>query len=64
MALSFLYVISKLIVMPEHGQYDHKVDKWFCGYWMSSTEWEEIHDYSPSKSVETQLENPDESNQF
>lgn len=50
--------------MPEHGQYDHKVDKWFCGYWMTSTEWEEIHDYSASKSVETQPENPDEPNHF
>jgi hypothetical protein len=33
--------------MPEHGQYDEQAQKWFCGYWMSAQEWEDVHDYAP-----------------
>lgn len=33
--------------MPEHGQHDAQAQKWFCGYWMSAEEWEDVHDYAP-----------------
>lgn len=32
---------------PEHGQHDPQSGKWFCGYWMTIEEWEDVHDYSP-----------------
>lgn len=31
----------------EHGQHDPQADKWFCGYWMTLEEWEDVHDYAP-----------------
>ena len=34
--------------MPEHGQYDAQAQKWFCGYWMTQQEWEDVHDYAPA----------------
>lgn len=34
--------------MPEHGDYDLQVKKWYCGYWMNEEEWFDIHDYVPS----------------
>jgi hypothetical protein len=36
------------IEMPEHGDYDTGLRRWYCNYWQSSKEWEDIHDYSPS----------------
>jgi hypothetical protein len=36
--------------MPEHGEFDAASSRWFCGFWMDSDEWNEIHDYSPSKA--------------
>jgi hypothetical protein len=33
--------------MQEHGDYDKESAKWYCSYWMSTMEWEEVHDYSP-----------------
>lgn len=33
--------------MPEHGDHDKENDKFYCGYWMSSLEWDEIHKYAP-----------------
>ena len=33
--------------MQEHGDYDKESAKWYCSYWMSTVEWEEVHDYSP-----------------
>ncbi len=33
--------------MPEHGQYDEQAQRWFCGYWMTFEEWEDVHDYTP-----------------
>ncbi|HVX03215.1 MAG TPA: hypothetical protein VHA09_08685 [Nitrososphaera sp.] len=34
---------------PEHGELDAQTQqkKWFCGYWMTQEEWEDIHDYAP-----------------
>lgn len=31
----------------EHGQHDPQADRWFCGYWMTIEEWEDVHDYAP-----------------
>lgn len=40
--------------MPEHGDYDAGSRRWYCNYWQSSKEWEDIHDYDPSDpSTET-----------
>ncbi|AIC15970.1 hypothetical protein [Nitrososphaera viennensis] len=34
--------------MPEHGELDpQSQNRWFCGYWMTQEEWEDIHDYAP-----------------
>ena len=33
--------------MPEHGEHDAQSQKWFCGYWMTQQEWEDVHDYAP-----------------
>ena len=42
------------IEMPEHGEYHAGSRKWYCNYWQSSKEWEEIHDYAPpDPSAET-----------
>lgn len=34
---------------PEHGELDSQSPqtRWFCGYWMTQEEWENIHDYAP-----------------
>ena len=34
--------------MPEHGEHDDEAQKWFCGYWMTKQEWEDVHDYVPT----------------
>jgi hypothetical protein len=40
--------------MPEHGDYDAGSRRWYCSYWQSLEEWEDIHDYEPSDpSTET-----------
>jgi hypothetical protein len=36
------------IELPEHGDYHTGLRKWYCNYWQSSEEWEDIHDYTPS----------------
>ena len=42
------------IEMPEHGHYETGLRRWYCNYWQSSKEWEDIHDYAPSDpSAET-----------
>jgi hypothetical protein len=34
--------------MPrQHGHYDPRQQKWFCGYWMSQEEWFDVHNYAP-----------------
>jgi hypothetical protein len=39
--------------MPEHGDYNPRSRKWYCNYWQSSEEWEDIHDYAaPDPSAE------------
>ena len=37
--------------MPVHGEFDPQSNKWFCSYWMSHEEWEDIHDYAPPNSI-------------
>ncbi|MFZ0220360.1 MAG: hypothetical protein WAM42_01535 [Candidatus Nitrosopolaris sp.] len=34
--------------MSEHGDYDVGSRRWYCSYWQTSEEWEDIHDYDPS----------------
>jgi hypothetical protein len=34
--------------MPEHGDYDAGLRRWYCRYWQTSEEWEDVHDYDPS----------------
>jgi tRNA G37 N-methylase Trm5 len=38
--------------MPEHGDIEKETKKIFCGYWMTTEEWEDIHDYSPSEKFD------------
>jgi len=45
--------------MPkQHGEYDSKQQKWFCGYWMSQEEWLDVHDYSPPTMLQNQRKEP------
>lgn len=41
-------------MQPEHGQHDDQAQKWFCGYWMTVEEWEDMHDYAPFVKTEQQ----------
>lgn len=41
-------IVSIPTEMPEHGDYHTGLRRWYCNYWQSSKEWEDIHDYSPS----------------
>ena len=45
-------IVSISIEMPEHGDYHIGLRKWYCNYWQSSKEWEDIHDYAPHPSAE------------
>ena len=38
--------------MPQHGDYDRGLKKWYCSYWMSLRQWEDIHDYSPRNATD------------
>jgi len=45
--------------MPkQHGEYDSKHQKWFCGHWMSQEEWLDVHDYSPPAMLQNQGKEP------
>ena len=46
--------------MPEHGQHDPEAQKWFCGYWMTFEEWEDVHDYAPPYSKAAEQEEKEE----
>jgi hypothetical protein len=46
------------IEMPEHGDYDTGLRRWYCNYWQSSKEWEDIHDYSPSDASAETTDDP------
>ena len=42
----------------QHGNYDSKQRKWFCGYWMSQEEWADIHDYSAPTMLQNEEKEP------
>ena len=45
---------DEYLEMPEHGDYHAGSRRWYCNYWQSSKEWEDIHDYAPpDPSTET-----------
>lgn len=46
------------IELPEHGDYHTGLRKWYCNYWHSSEEWEDIHDYTPSDPSEEAMDDP------
>jgi hypothetical protein len=48
--------------MPQHGDYDQDSKKWYCEYWMSLQEWNEVHYYSPSNTAEEEGNNNDDDN--
>jgi hypothetical protein len=33
--------------MPEHGDYDVESRRWYCSYWQTLEEWQDVHDYDP-----------------
>jgi hypothetical protein len=37
--------------MPEHGDYDVESRRWYCSYWQTTEEWQEVHDYDPSNDT-------------
>jgi hypothetical protein len=37
--------------LPEHGEYDQKLKKWFCSYWMTEEEWMDLHYYFPANKL-------------
>lgn len=49
-----------MLAMPEHGQFDPSANKWYCGYWMTFEEWEDIHDYSPPNMAKDEPQESEE----
>ena len=49
--------------MPQHGDYDQDSKRWYCEYWMSLQEWNEVHHYSPSNTIVAE-EKEDENNNW
>ncbi|HZA08388.1 MAG TPA: hypothetical protein VE619_11850 [Nitrososphaeraceae archaeon] len=45
-------MIRNLYDVPEHGNYNSELKKWFCVYWMTEDEWMDAHYYSPSSMLE------------
>lgn len=39
-------------LVPEHGDYDAVLRKWYCSRWLSQQEWEDIHDYLVAEDSE------------
>jgi hypothetical protein len=44
------------LILPEHGEYDQKLKKWFCSYWMTEEEWMDLHHYLPANKLEDEKE--------
>ena len=58
-----LYIGStEWIWMPQHGEYDQDSKKWYCEYWMSLQEWNQVHYYSPSNTVVEEKEDYNDNN--
>ena len=49
--------------MPQHGDHDQDSNRWYCEYWMSLQEWNEVHHYSPSNAGPIQ-EKDDDNNDY
>jgi hypothetical protein len=45
LSLSIFSRYANQHLVPEHGDYDPKLRKWYCSRWLSQQEWEDIHDY-------------------
>jgi hypothetical protein len=50
------------IYMPLHGDYNEDLRKWYCSYWLTAEEWEDIHDYAPSVLLDITAENNNNNN--
>jgi hypothetical protein len=48
--------------MPEHGDYNEDLRKWYCNYWVTAEEWEDIHDYAPSSFLDMTSEKKNNNN--
>jgi hypothetical protein len=48
--------------MPEHGEYNEDLCKWYCKYWLTAEEWEDIHDYAPSSFLDMTTEKKNNNN--
>lgn len=46
--------------MPEHGEYNQELKKWFCSYWLTKDEWINLHYYSPPGMLEEHAEEPED----
>jgi hypothetical protein len=42
--------------MVHHGDYNSSTEKWYCSYWMTLHEWEDIHDYAPPDILREELD--------
>jgi hypothetical protein len=42
-----MVITNFYLYMPEHGDYNSELKKWFCSYWMTEDEWMDLHYYSP-----------------
>jgi hypothetical protein len=45
--------------MAEHGDYNENLRKWYCSYWLTAKEWEDIHDYVPSSFLDATTDKND-----
>jgi hypothetical protein len=45
--------------MAEHGDYNENLRKWYCSYWLTAKEWEDIHDYVPSSFLDATIDKND-----
>jgi len=45
--------------MPEHGDYNEDLRKWYCSYWITAEEWEDIHDYAASSFLDLDTDKKD-----
>jgi hypothetical protein len=47
--------------MPMHGDFNEQLHKWYCSYWLTLEEWEDIHDYMPSSSLDVIIDKNNDS---
>lgn len=51
---------SLTLILPEHGEYDPNLKKWFCSYWMAEDEWMDLHHYFLASELEDEKEKNDD----